>query len=118
MASPAGKDFGQLPQRDDLMSQHGPRRHEPPETGRAVSIGKILSKTEKKMENRKQETGNWKLVNSAGFTFPVFGFRFSIPFLFGSGSAGLGRAIDSSRAGDPVPVCRSARLRDLTPCVA
>jgi hypothetical protein len=41
-------------------------------------------------ENEKPETGNRKLVNSAGFTFPVFGFLFSIPSLFGSGSAGLG----------------------------
>jgi hypothetical protein len=39
------------------------------------------------MENRKQETGNWRLVNSAGFTFPVSGFLFSIPSLPGSGSA-------------------------------
>jgi len=30
------------------------------------------------MENRKPETGNGKLVNFAGFTFPVFGFLFSI----------------------------------------
>jgi hypothetical protein len=39
------------------------------------------------MENRKQETGNRKLVNSAGFTFPVCGFLFSIPSLLASGSA-------------------------------
>jgi hypothetical protein len=45
------------------------------------------------MENRKQETGNRKLGNSAGFTFPVFGFLFSIPSLFGSGSAGLGTSL-------------------------
>ena len=34
---------------------------------------KVLSKTEKKMENRKQETPNWKLVN-----WPVLHFRFSV----------------------------------------
>jgi len=32
----------------------------------------------KEMENRKQKTGNRKLVNSPGFTFPVFRFLFSI----------------------------------------
>ena len=44
------------------------------------------------MENRKPETGNWKLETDqfAGFAFPVFGFLFSIPFPFGSGYAGLG----------------------------
>ena len=31
------------------------------------------------MKNRKPKTGNRKLVNLAGFTFPVFGFLFSIP---------------------------------------
>jgi hypothetical protein len=40
------------------------------------------------MENRKQGTENWKLVNSAAFEFPVFGSLFSIPSLFGFRSAG------------------------------
>jgi len=30
------------------------------------------------MENREQKTENRKLANSAGFTFPVFCFLFSI----------------------------------------
>jgi len=30
------------------------------------------------MKNRKPKTGNGKLVNWVGFTFPVFGFLFSI----------------------------------------
>jgi len=37
------------------------------------------------MENRKPKTENGKLVNPAGFTFPVFGFLFSIRSLVGSG---------------------------------
>ena len=37
----------------------------------------------RRSKNGKPETGNRKPVNSAGFTFPVFGFRFSIPSLFG-----------------------------------
>jgi len=32
------------------------------------------------MENRRQETEDWELVNFAGFSFPVFGFLFFISF--------------------------------------
>jgi hypothetical protein len=37
------------------------------------------------MQNRKLETEEFAF---AGFAFPVFGFLFFIPSLFGSGSAG------------------------------
>jgi hypothetical protein len=51
-----------------------------------------LSRTEKKW---KPETGNRKLETGqfARFSFPVSGFLFFIPPLFGSGSAGLGRSV-------------------------
>jgi len=51
-----------------------------------VPYRESLEQDGKKMENRKQETDQF-----AGFAFPVFRFLFSIPSLFGSGSAGLGR---------------------------